>query len=113
MHELGFAVEIVHAVEDIMDENKLTKVEKIVLTIGEATGIVPSYMKYCFPAAVDKTRLEGVELEIEFIRAKGRCRNCGEEFVITDHHSKCPKCGSEEFDIITGREFEIKEIHAH
>ncbi len=112
MHELGFAVEIVKAVEDIMDEQHLTKVSTIVLTVGEATGIVPSYMKYCFPAAVDNTRLKGTKLEIEFIRAKGRCRKCGKEFVITDNHGCCPDCGSEDYEMITGREFLIKEIHA-
>ena len=113
MHELGFAAEIVKAVEDIMDENELTKVDSILLTIGEATGIVPSYMKYCFPAACDKTRLQGTDLEIRFIRAKGKCRSCGAEFIIGDNKSRCPRCCSDEFDIIDGREFEITEIRAH
>lgn len=112
MHELGYAVEIVSTLEDYMKENKLTSIKSVTLTVGEATGIVPHYMMDCWPAAIENTPLANAELKIDFKRAIGHCRNCNQEFIISDYHGKCPKCSSEDYDIETGYEFEITEIIA-
>lgn len=111
MHELAYAVELVDTVEAFMKENHLSEVSSVTLQVGEATGIVPQYMFDCWPAAIDESEhLKGCKLVIDYLPAKGVCRNCNNEFVIVPNHGKCPKCGSEEYDINTGYEFEITEI---
>jgi len=112
MHELGLISAVVTTVEKIMKEENLTTVEKIVLQVGELSGVIPRYVEECYPAAVYKTPLEKTKLEMEVIPGIVRCKKCGEEFSGYLHNLKCPKCGSEELVALSGREFIIKEILA-
>ncbi|MBL8967680.1 MAG: hydrogenase maturation nickel metallochaperone HypA, partial [Spirochaetaceae bacterium] len=41
MHELGVVIEIVKTVEDFAKANGVTKVDTIVLQIGELSSIIP------------------------------------------------------------------------
>ena len=112
MHELGLISAVVKTVEKIMAEEGLTSVEEIVLQVGELSGVIPRYIEECYPAAVYKTSLEKTKLIMEVVPGIVRCKICGEEFSGYLHDLKCPKCGSEELDALSGREFIIKEIHA-
>ena len=112
MHELGLISAVVKTVEKIMAEENLTSVEEIVLQVGELSGVIPRYVEECYPAAVYKTSLEKTKLIMEVVPGIVRCKKCGEEFSGYLHDLKCPKCGSEELDALSGREFIIKEIHA-
>ena len=112
MHELGLLSGVVKTVERIMAEENLTKVEKIVLQVGELSGVIPSYVEECYPAAVYKTTLENTKLEMEVVPGIVRCRKCGEEFSGYLFNLKCPRCASQELDALSGREFIIKEILA-
>ncbi|MEG0778645.1 MAG: hydrogenase maturation nickel metallochaperone HypA [Oscillospiraceae bacterium] len=112
MHELGIICEVVKTVEKIALEENLTTIEKIVLQVGELSGMVPSYIEDCYPAAVYKTTLENTRLELEIIPGIARCRDCGEEFNAVQCDLKCPKCNSEKLEALSGREFIVKEILA-
>lgn len=112
MHELGYAVELVNTLLDYMDKEKLTEIHSVTLQVGEATGIIPRYMMECWPAAVEGTKLAETKLKIDYVLAKGICRNCDYEYPITLSHGVCPKCGCDEYDMNTGYEFEITEIRA-
>jgi len=112
MHELGILSAIVKTVMDIMAKEGLTAVEKIVLQVGELSGVLPHYVEECYPAAVYKTPLEKTKLEMEVLPGIVRCKACGEEFSGVQFNLKCPKCGSENLEALTGRELIIKEILA-
>ncbi|WED24279.1 hydrogenase maturation nickel metallochaperone HypA [Vibrio sp. JC009] len=112
MHELGVVIEVVKRVESIARENQLAEVETIVLQIGELSSMIPKYVKECFPAAVDGTRLEKTKLEIEIIPANAMCKGCREVFNILQSRSVCPHCESREWGLLSGKEFLIKEIVA-
>ncbi len=113
MHELGVMCSVIKTIENIAVEEKLTKIQKIVLQVGELSGMVPSYIEDCFPAATYKTSLEGTELELEIIPGEARCRECDTVFNALKHDLKCPKCSSDNLEALTGREFIIKEIVAY
>ena len=96
-----------------MKENNLTEIKEVTLTVGEATGIVPKFFYDCWPAAIeDSDMISDCKLIINVVKGIGTCRNCDHQYVITDHHGKCPKCGSEDYDLQTGYEFEVTEIKA-
>ncbi len=113
MHELGVMCSVIKTIENIAVEEKLTKIQKIVLQVGELSGMVPSYIEDCFPAATYKTSLEGAELELEIIPGEARCRECDTVFNALKYDLKCPKCSSDNLEALTGREFIIKEIIAY
>lgn len=112
MHELGILYHVVEQVTRIAAQNRLSRVDTLVLQVGELSGIVPRYLEACYPAAADGTLLESAKLKIETLAANGRCRACGKVFGITEHGKHCPQCGSGEYEVLGGREFFIKEIVA-
>lgn len=112
MHELGIVYEVIKVVDSFVEENSITKVEKIVLEIGQLSQAIPRFIEECYPAAVDGTAYEKTKLEIEVLPASGRCSGCEEVYNIVDHRKICPKCSGNEFTLLTGQEFNIKEIVA-
>ena len=62
MHEVGIISAMLKTIEGVMEEENLTKVEKIVLRVGELSCVLPHYMRECFPAAVYKTRFQDTKL---------------------------------------------------
>ncbi len=110
MHELGVVLEVVRVVEEFVKENEVEEVDTIVLQIGELSSMIPKYIYDVYPAAVDGTTLEKAKLDIEIIPGNGRCKDCGTIFNILEHRSTCPKCQGRQFELLSGREFFIKEI---
>lgn len=112
MHELGVVIEVVKTVENFAKKNGVTKIERLVLQIGELSSMIPKYIEACYPAAVDGTTMEETKLEIEIVPGNGICKACNETFNILHNEGKCPKCGSKDFELLSGKEFLIKEILA-
>lgn len=110
MHELGIVYEVIKVVDHFVKENEIKKVEKIVLEIGQLSQAIPRFIEECYPAAVDGTPYETTKLEIETIPAEGECKVCQMYYNIIEEKKICPDCGSESFELITGEEFNIKEI---
>lgn len=113
MHELGVICSVLKTLEGIMEEEHLTHIEKIVLQVGELSGMIPSYVQECFPAATYKTKFEQLQMEMEVVEGIVLCNRCGEKFNGYRHNLKCPKCGAEDLTPLSGREFIIKEIHGY
>jgi len=112
MHELGVVIEIVKTVEDFAKKNGVTKIDAIVLQIGELSSMIPHYIEACWPAAAEGTILDGARLNIEIIPGNGRCASCGKVFNLLKSGSACPHCGSAGWELLSGKEFLIKEIVA-
>lgn len=110
MHELGVISAMVKTIEDIIHEQGLTQVHKLVLEVGELSGIVPRYMEACYPAAVYKTFMEDCVLEMETIPGIVRCKDCGREFNATAQDFTCPDCGSQDMEILAGNDVLIREL---
>lgn len=112
LHELGVVIEVVKTVEEIAREQQLTNIDTIVLQIGELSSMIPKYIEQCYPAAVDGTILEDSKLKIEILPGNAICRECGKVYHLLASRDQCPFCGSAKWEIISGREFYIKEIIA-
>ena len=113
MHELGVLLAVVEQVTEVAKENDVQKIQKLVLQVGELSSMIPKYMKKIYPAAVDGSILEGSELEIETIPGNGRCKQCGTVYHLIEEHGICPDCGEQQFELLSGKEFFIKEIVAY
>ena len=112
MHELGIVFEIQKRVSAVAQENglALSDIAQVVVEVGEASTIVPRYLKECWPAATDGTEMESAELVIELIVARVRCKKCQTEYEYLKNDKKCPNCGAWECVMVSGQEFNIKEI---
>jgi len=112
LHELGIMINVVQTVENFAKENEITEIDTLVLQIGELSSVIPKFAKACYPAAVDGTMLEDTKLEIETLPGNGMCDNCKEVFNLIKADGKCPNCDSKNWELLSGREFLIKEIVA-
>lgn len=113
MHELGVVFEVIKTVENIAVENKLTKIDTLVLQIGELSSMIPSYIEACYPAAVDGTMMQDTKLKIEILPGNALCKPCNHVFNLKENEGICPKCGQKEWELLSGKEFMIKEIIAY
>lgn len=112
MHELGVVIEVINTVENFAKRNALTKIDTLVLQIGELSSIIPRYVEACYPAAADGTLLQDTKLKIEILPGNAICRECSKVFNFIENEGKCPKCGSKDLELLCGKEFMIKEIIA-
>ncbi|MEA4940490.1 MAG: hydrogenase maturation nickel metallochaperone HypA, partial [Christensenella sp.] len=112
MHELGIVFEIQKRVSAVAAENglALSDIAQVVVEVGEASTIVPRYLKECWPAATDGTEMESAELVVELIVARVQCKKCQTVYEYLKNDKKCPNCGAWECVMVSGQEFNIKEI---
>lgn len=105
-------MEVVKTVENFAQRNGVTKIQTLVLQIGELSSMIPRYIEACYPAAVDGTILQETKLKIEILPGNGICKRCNKVFNLTQNNNICPKCESKDWELLGGNEFMIKEIIA-
>ncbi|MDF2987940.1 MAG: hydrogenase nickel incorporation protein [Eubacterium sp.] len=112
MHELGVILEVIKTVENFAVKNGLTKIDTLVIQIGELSSMIPRYIEACYPAAADGTLLQETKLKIEILPGNAICKKCSKVFNLIENNSRCPKCRGSDWEILCGKEFLIKEIVA-
>ena len=104
MHELGTVFYVIREVEQVVEENHLTKV---------ASGIIPYYLTDCWQWAIQKSQyLKEAELKIETVPAVTFCEDCKQTYPTVKYAKICPHCKSEHTYLVSGNEYNIKEIEA-
>ena len=104
MHELGTIVYVIDTVEKLAAEQKLSKIGSVTLEVGEVSGIVYARKKSAL--------LKETELKIENLAAVTFCQDCKQTYSTLEYAKICPHCGSANTFLVTGNEFNIKEIEA-
>lgn len=113
MHELGTVVYIIDTVEKICREQSLTEVESVTVEIGEVSAIIPEYIVDYFNWSKKKTEfLKDTEIIVEKLNAVTFCQDCKETYPTVEHGIICPHCGSKNTFLVTGNEYNIKQIVA-
>ena len=111
MHEMNVLIDVVDHVEAMVLEQKIEKVQAIVLQIGELSSVVPIFLEEYYPTVVENIDcLKESRLIIERIPGEGRCGDCGTVYNVVAQNGYCPDCGSFDKEILSGREFIIKEF---
>ncbi|MEL7563324.1 MAG: hydrogenase maturation nickel metallochaperone HypA [Dehalobacterium sp.] len=110
MHEMSIVMKFVEIAQEYAVKNNAEKVDKVVLLVGEITGVVPHYLKMFYPVVVEGMILEGSELVIETVEASVFCTDCATTYNPCHTELICPNCGSERCDVIDGKQLFVKEI---
>ena len=114
MHELGVVFHVVKKVEEVANENDITEIKSVTLEVGEVSTVIEEYLRKCWKWTTEKKTelLKGTELIIEVIQAVTFCEDCEKTYATVEHGKTCPHCGSLNTYLLTGNEFNIKEIEA-
>jgi hydrogenase nickel incorporation protein HypA/HybF len=123
MHEFSAACSIIEAAVEAANQHNVKKVMAVNVQVGEFTFLVPDQLEFNFQIASQKTLLEGAKLNIEMVKGRLRCQECGYEGeadadpnlppqVAVFAPMKCPNCTSAATEISGGKEFVITNLEA-
>jgi len=110
MHELSLMNNVIDILHDVAKKNKLKKVTKVKLEIGQMMQVVPHVLVFAYETVTKGTIFEGSKLDIEIIPIKTVCADCKKEFDVDDNIYICPNCGSKNLGLVTGKELLIKSM---
>ena len=121
MHEWALAEGVVSTVTRIAEEEGLEEITEVTVKIGELQQVERDILKF----ALDQMRtpiMKNAKLVLELVKAKLKCRVCGEEWLFSPDalseevseaihfvpemahvYLKCPRCGSPDFEVSEGR----------
>lgn len=111
MHEIGIVRSMCKTVLDYAKEHDVQTISEIVCQIGELSLVIPEYVEELYPAVVADTALRDTKLLIEIVPGLAECEDCDEIFNVVENKGYCPNCGCFEKQVLSGLDFNIKEIH--
>jgi hydrogenase nickel incorporation protein HypA/HybF len=133
MHEWALAESIITAVIEAAKKEKLKTINEINIQIGELQQIEKDIFEFALNEILktQDNKFKDVKFRIETEESTLNCKNCGYGWNFSDikkkldedeseaiHfipevafvHTRCPKCGSPDFEITTGRGVSISSI---
>ena len=67
-------------------------------------------LRFAFEVLTERTMSEGAELEINMVKPRSLCLDCGAEYEHDRFHMVCPECGGYNTKLLAGRELQIDSI---
>jgi len=121
MHEWALAEAIISAVSKYAQEERLKEITEVKIKTGKLQQIEPEILRFALEQ-IKTSDFKNTRFDVEVVNAKLKCRICEEEwapemerlnkessesihFVPETVHAfvKCPKCGSRDLEILSGR----------
>jgi hydrogenase nickel incorporation protein HypA/HybF len=126
MHEWALAESIITAALEAAEKEKLKTITKIKISIGELQQIEQDIFKFALDEIIKahNSLLKNVKIEIITEKSVLKCKNCDHTWKFSDMkkklddneseaihfipevafvHTRCPQCGSPDFEITKGR----------
>lgn len=111
MHEMSYVIRFVNLALQRAKESGAVRVNRLTVSVGEMTDIVPEYLHKYYPEAVRGTILEDTELNVQVVPVRIRCAGCKEEYHPEKGNSyACPVCGSFTGEICAGKGMRLETI---
>lgn len=133
MHEWALAESILTAALESAEKEKLKKITEIKISIGELQQIEQDIFEFSLNEIIKTQgeKLKDVKIKIETEKSTLKCKSCENTWKFSDMkkklnkdeseaihfipevafvHTRCPKCGSPDFEITTGRGVSITSI---
>ena len=128
MHEWALAEAVISTTLEIAEKEGLKEIREVIIKVGELQQVEHDIFSFAL-SELKKGKFENVKFIIETVKAKMKCRVCGQEwafnkkaldddsaeavhFVPETVHAyiRCPKCGSPDFEILQGRGIWLESI---
>ncbi len=129
MHEWALAEAVLSSAQQIADKECLTSVTEVTVRVGELQGVDKSILRFALKQLSEGGALAHTKFRILKAKSQLKCRVCQEtwhystkkldkssaeaiHFVPEVAHTyiKCPKCGSPDFEIASGRGVWLEDI---
>jgi hydrogenase nickel incorporation protein HypA/HybF len=129
MHEWALAEAILASARQITEQEHLTAVSEVTIRVGELQQVEPPILRFALKQLSEGTIFNAAKFHILKAKSQLKCRVCGTtwqysskkldkataeaiHFVPEVAHTyiKCPKCGSPDFEIASGRGVWLQDI---
>ena len=110
MHELTVISNIFNIILETAEENCLKTISGINLIIGKQRHLATDLMESAFNAVARNTIASGAVLNIKRIDIRMKCRECSNEFTVSENQYMCMQCGSGRLETLSGRDLLIESI---
>jgi hydrogenase nickel incorporation protein HypA/HybF len=110
MHELGVAESILNTAIKVAEDNNAKTITKIQVKVGTLSGVEPYALQFALNAIKDGTIAQNADMEMNIIKAVGRCNACGKDSEPDTFYSICEYCNDPMLEIVAGEEFEIEFV---
>jgi hydrogenase nickel incorporation protein HypA/HybF len=110
MHEYPITQQIIKIAENHGKEAGAAKVTAIYLVVGDYSGFIGESIQMYFDVISEGTLCEGAKVNIERVKPKLQCSQCGTYFERKPFSFACPACGGEGRPTEIGKEFYIDSI---
>lgn len=111
MHEVSIAYSIIELVETEAERANALKVNMVEVEIGSLAGVEIEALKFAWDMVTQESKIGPAALEIIHVKAKARCKDCGNEFEVENFFEPCPQCKSYSFEVFQGKELQVKSIN--
>lgn len=116
MHELPVTESILNIVLKHASLNNAKKIVTVRLKVGRLCDLEEEWLQHYFSYLSRGTLAEGARLSIQKTPVVFVCLSCGEEYEIEGDKpidACCPRCGSREGDMLSGREYVVTEMEVY
>ncbi len=107
MHELSIGEAVVAIASRHAAGRRVRKVE---LRVGHLRQVVPAALEFAFELLIEGTVLDGAELVIEEVPARGRCRACAATSTMASFPLRCGSCGEPDVELVAGEELVVDAL---
>lgn len=112
MHELALTESMLRLALEAAEQGGAERILQINIRLGALSGVIPSCVEYYFALQSRGTIAEGARLNMTAVPLKIHCRSCGKESASHRPLFSCPCCGSEDFRLLSGREYFVESLVA-
>ncbi len=110
MHEYSVVQALLEQIENIAEENKASKVTKIVVKIGVMSGVEPHLLEIAFNAFKEKTICDGAEFVMNIQPITIHCNKCNKTSELKKIHYCCQNCESIDIDVVDGEDMFLMNL---
>ena len=115
MHELSVINGIFKVVMRHAAANRVRRIRGVFLEVGKLSDLEERWMQHYFDYVTEKSIAKGATLSISWVDVVMRCSGCKKEFATDpkkDGFGVCPHCRGKGGEVVSGREYYIKNMVA-
>jgi hydrogenase nickel incorporation protein HypA/HybF len=110
MHEFSLAESTLEIAFSQARNQGAARIHRLTMRIGALSGVVPEALEFALQSLSEGTPAEGAGLVIEPVPLTCYCSHCQKDFEAQPHSYRCPGCGEQSLEILTGREMDLVSI---
>jgi hydrogenase nickel incorporation protein HypA/HybF len=112
MHEIAIVTSLIEIIERQVQEHNIQSISRVHLKVGELAAVEAMTLTACFEVLAEGGAAQGAELTVEILPVTARCLPCESVFRVVRYDFRCPACGGDQVELVSGKELYIDSLEA-